>query len=96
MYVIPFYGKRRPKLADLVLDYNNESPDEYDEWGRSDWIWNELYNNLKRHEDGSLSEEDFLPNMGGGEDFFCSEVQSHFTILKAMPPMPLNLGMTRI
>jgi PAS domain S-box-containing protein len=69
VYVIPFYGKRRPKLADLVLDYNKESPDEYDEWGRRDWIWNELYDNLKRHEDCSLSEEAFLPNMRGGEAF---------------------------
>jgi len=68
-YALPFYGKRRPTLADLVLEYNKESPDEYDEWGRKYWISNELYDNLMRQEDSSLFGEAFMPNMRGGEAF---------------------------
>jgi PAS domain S-box-containing protein len=68
-YALPFYGKRRPTLANLVLEYNQESPDEYDEWGRRYWISNEFSDNMMRQEDGSLFWEGFMPNMRGGEAF---------------------------
>jgi PAS domain S-box-containing protein len=68
-YALPFYGKRRPMLADLVLEYNNASWDEYDEWGRKDWTIEDLYDNLMRQEDGSLFREAFMPNMRGCEAF---------------------------
>jgi PAS domain S-box-containing protein len=68
-YALPFYGKRRPMLADLVLEYNNASLDEYDEWGRKDWTIDDLYDNLMRQEDGSLFREAFMPNMRGCEAF---------------------------
>ncbi|MBN1235147.1 MAG: PAS domain S-box protein [Methanotrichaceae archaeon] len=69
VYALPFYGKHRPMLADLVLENNKQSPDECDEWGRKDWTIDELYDNLVRQEDGSLYGEAFIPNMKGGEVF---------------------------
>ena len=45
-YALPFYGKRRPMLADLVIEYNKASLDKYDEWGRKDWTIDSLYENL--------------------------------------------------
>jgi PAS domain S-box-containing protein len=68
-YALPFYGKRRPMLADLVLECNRKSPDEYDEWGRKDWTIENLHENLIRREDGSLFREAFMPNMRGCEAF---------------------------
>jgi PAS domain S-box-containing protein len=68
-YALPFYGKRRPMLADLVIEYNKASLDKYDEWGRKDWTIDSLYENLVRQEDGSLYREAFLPNMRGCEAF---------------------------
>ncbi len=64
-YALPFYGKRRPMLADLVIEYNKSSLDKYDEWGRMDWTIGNLYENLVRQEDGSLYREAFLPDMRG-------------------------------
>jgi len=68
-YALPFYGKRRLMLADLVLEYNEESADDYNEWGRKEWNPDELYNNLMKLEDGSLFGEAFMSNMRGGEVF---------------------------
>jgi len=68
-YSVPFYGKRRPMLVDLVLEYNKSSLDEYDKWGRRDWAIDDLYDNLVRQEDGSLFREAFMPNMRGCEAF---------------------------
>ncbi len=68
-YSLPFYGKRRPMLADLLLESNKVSSDEYDEWGRKDWNIDNPYENLIRQEDGSLFREAFMPNMRGCEAF---------------------------
>jgi PAS domain S-box-containing protein len=68
-YALPFYGKRRPMLADLVLEFNNASIDKYDEWGRNEWCIDGLYENVVRQEDGSLFMEAFMPNMSGCEAF---------------------------
>jgi PAS domain S-box-containing protein len=62
-YALPFYGERRPMLADLVLELNNPSTDRYDQWGKKEWNINDLYKNLVRQEDGSLFMEAFMPNM---------------------------------
>jgi diguanylate cyclase (GGDEF)-like protein/PAS domain S-box-containing protein len=51
-YALPFYGKRRPILIDLVL-----KPE--DRWG-------EKYRGLVRHEDGRLVGESYMPNLRGG------------------------------
>ncbi len=62
-YALPFYGERRPMLADLVLELNKASTDRYDEWGRKEWRIDNLYKNLVKQEDGSLFMEAFMPNM---------------------------------
>ncbi len=69
-HALPFYGKRRPMLADLVLKCNNEILDEYlDEWGNFKWISSNWYTDLRRQEDGSLFGEAFMPNLKGGNAF---------------------------
>ncbi len=50
-YSIPFYGKRRPMLIDLVL---NSDPD-----------FENTYEALKKQEDGSFVGVSFIPNMNG-------------------------------
>ena len=50
-YSIPFYGKRRPMLIDLVL---NSEPD-----------FENTYEALKKQEDGSLVGVSFIPNING-------------------------------
>jgi PAS domain S-box-containing protein len=68
-YALPFYGKRRPLLADLVLEYDRVSQDEYDEGGKKDCISDKLYNDLVRQEDGSLFREAFILNLRGHDAF---------------------------
>ncbi len=68
-YALAFYGKRRPMLADLVLEYDKELPEEYDQWGKKDGTLADLYGNLIRQEDGSLHAESYLPEMSGGPMF---------------------------
>ncbi len=65
-YSLPFYGKRRPMLADFVLNYNKESPEEYDDWGKRVEGLTEIYDYLERQEDGSLYGESYMPEMKGG------------------------------
>ncbi len=64
-YALPFFGKRRPMLADLVLESNKSSLYEYDGWSERDWTIDSLFENLVRQEDGSLFREAFMPNMRG-------------------------------
>ncbi len=52
-YAIPFYGRRRPILIDLV-----QEPVEQ---------WEEKYRGLVKHEDGRLVGESYMPNRKGGE-----------------------------
>ena len=68
-YALAFYGKRRPMLADLVLEYNRELPEEYDQWGKRDGTFADLYCNLVRQVDGSLYAESYMPEMRGGPIF---------------------------
>ena len=69
-HALPFYGQRRPMLADLVLKHNSEIFDEYlDEWGNFEWISNNWYADLKRQDDGGLFGEAFMPNLKGGNAF---------------------------
>jgi len=62
-HALPFYGERRPMLADLVLELNKASADRYDQWGKKEWNIDNLYKNLVRQEDGSLFMEAFMPKM---------------------------------
>ena len=50
-YSLPFYGERRPKLIDLVL---NSNPD-----------FEDTYESIKRQKDGSLVGGFSIPNMNG-------------------------------
>jgi PAS domain S-box-containing protein len=68
-YALPFYGKRRTMLADLVIAYNMTSLDKYDEWGKKDLTIDSPYENLVKQEDGSFYREAFMPNMRGCEAF---------------------------
>jgi len=65
-YSLPFYGKKRPMLADFVLNHNKESPEEYDDWGKRKEGLEEIYDYLVRQEDGSLYAESYMPEMKGG------------------------------
>jgi signal transduction histidine kinase len=56
-------------LADLVLEYNMQLSDEYDEWGRKDWHSDGRYGSLLRKEDGSLFGEAYMPDLKGSEAF---------------------------
>lgn len=51
-YAIPFYGKRRPILIDLVLKSSSEVERNY--------------TNIRRLEDGTLTGEAYMPNLRGG------------------------------
>lgn len=67
---LPFYGNRRPMLADLVLRQNDGFFDEHlDELGKTDGISNKWYADLKKVEDGSLFGEAFMPKLKGGKAF---------------------------
>ncbi|MDD4653764.1 MAG: PAS domain S-box protein, partial [Methanothrix sp.] len=68
-YALPFYGERRPMLADLVLELNEASEDRFDQWGKKEWNIEDLYKNLLRQEDGSLFMEAFMPNMRVSETY---------------------------
>ncbi len=69
-HALPFYGERRPMLADLVLRHDSEFFEQYyDDWGNEEWISNNWYAYLKRQEDGSLFGESFMPNLKGGNTF---------------------------
>jgi hypothetical protein len=56
-YSIPFYGKRRPILIDLIFDYVNVTEEEYD------------YSNMKNT---YLSLEDFTPSIYEGKGAYMS------------------------